>query len=116
MLVIAYPNENQVDATFTFEYWIDGYSPSIFEKLAIFLKKGQNLVIFILAILLVLMALISTCIFFRRWKNKVIITPKEYKEPPKNINVETNTSNIPINNESATIEFESYSPRIKIKN
>jgi hypothetical protein len=67
MLLIAYPNENE-NSEFIFEYWIDGYDPSIWVKLIAFLKTGNNWLVVLLAFLLLVYICISLCCFCRRKK------------------------------------------------
>ena len=60
MFLIAYPNENK-NSNFEFEYWVDGYDPSIFVKLKAFLKPDNNWLVALLALLLLIFCLISLC-------------------------------------------------------
>lgn len=42
MLLVAYPFQNENDTILEFEYWIDGYTPSLLSRIEKFLKYDNN--------------------------------------------------------------------------
>ena len=101
MFLIAYPNQDQ-DSTFEFEYWLDGFDPSLYEKLETLLKKGNNWLIALIALLLLFVICISWlyCCYCSSWSNRIQRTPTSNEPAEGDKHYATSVSNLQLNNET----------------